>query len=177
MVEDGVLLARPFLDISNRVRSSGSEQGLLGIAFAPDFAAAVDPGGHNYGWNRTEGMHCYQQPSCTTDGLTSPVVEYDHGEGCSITGGVVYRGRRSPVLRGLYLFADYCSGRIWALAPGGSGGWQVARVGRVDGSPAAFGEDDGDEVYVADLTGGSLYRVTGRRATVEPRRGGRRLGP
>ncbi len=140
-----------------------------------NFAAAVDPGGHNYGWNRTEGMHCYRQPSCSTDGLTEPVAEYGHGEGCSITGGVVYRGRRNPALEGLYLFADYCSGRVWALAPGGRTGWRVAEVGRIDGNPAAFGEDDEGEVFLADISGGTLYRVSGRRVTVAPRPGARRL--
>ena len=54
-------------------------------------------------------------------GLTLPVASYDHGLGCAIAGGYVYRGARSPPLPGAYLLGDYCSGRVWMLARGGAG--------------------------------------------------------
>ena len=57
-----------------------------------DFQPASSAGGENYGWRIMEGFHCYNPANCQTTGLTLPVVEYDHGQGCSITGGVVYRG-------------------------------------------------------------------------------------
>src|SRR5690349_2696811 len=56
-----------------------------------DFQPAGEPGGRNYGWNVREGLHCYQAQSCETNGFVEPVAEYSHAQGCSITGGYVYR--------------------------------------------------------------------------------------
>lgn len=84
----------------------------------------VDHPGTNYGWNIMEGFHCYKPSSgCDQQGLVPPVVEYGHDNGaCSVTGGYVYRGDAVPSLRGWYVYADYCSGEIWAIpadsAPG-----------------------------------------------------------
>src|SRR5262249_34326315 len=78
-----------------------------------DYQPASSHGGENYGWNRMEGLHCYQS-GCTQQGLTLPVAEYAHtaaGE-CSVTGGFVYRGNLSPGLRGIYLYGDLCTGQI-----------------------------------------------------------------
>jgi glucose/arabinose dehydrogenase len=73
--------------------------------------------GGNYGWNHREGRHCYEPAAgCRREGLIDPIYAYDHGEGRSITGGHVYTGDRIPALVGKYLFADFVSGRIWALA-------------------------------------------------------------
>jgi glucose/arabinose dehydrogenase len=72
--------------------------------------------GMNYGWRMMEGMHCFNPSSgCDTTGLTLPVVEYDHSLGDAIVGGYVYRGDRRPDLRGMYLYGDYESGRVWLL--------------------------------------------------------------
>ena len=80
---------------------------------------AYGSAGANYGWNRAEGAHCFSpNAGCDTSGITPPDVEYSHDLGCSITGGYVYRGTTQPSLAGDYLFADYCSGRIWVLLPG-----------------------------------------------------------
>ncbi|HWC06515.1 MAG TPA: PQQ-dependent sugar dehydrogenase, partial [Gemmatimonadota bacterium] len=83
-------------------------------------ARSRDEGGVNYGWNVMEGSECFQDDDCDRAGLTLPVVEYDHGEGCSITGGFVYRGSALPELRGHYFFSDFCSGfvRSFRLAGG-----------------------------------------------------------
>ncbi|HEX8832116.1 MAG TPA: PQQ-dependent sugar dehydrogenase, partial [Longimicrobium sp.] len=67
-------------------------------------------GGQNLGWNLMEGMHCYNTSGCVQQGLTLPVLEYSHDDGCSITGGFVYRGSAVPALRGHYFYADYCKG-------------------------------------------------------------------
>ena len=76
--------------------------------------------GRNYGWNRLEGTRCFRPSSgCDREGTTPPVAEYGRSLGCSVTGGVVYEGPGAPSLAGSYLFADYCSGRVWALEPGG----------------------------------------------------------
>jgi glucose/arabinose dehydrogenase len=78
-------------------------------------------GGANYGWNITEGLHCYSPPTgCDQSGLTLPLTEYDHSHGCAIIGGYVYHGDQIPSLQGHYVYGDYCSGDIWALAYDGS---------------------------------------------------------
>lgn len=77
-------------------------------------------GRKNYGWNRTEGLHCFDPTSantspedCDKDGITLPLIEIPDEEGTSITGGAVYRGRAIPSLRGAYFYADYVSNRVW----------------------------------------------------------------
>ena len=125
-----------------------------------DYQPAGSPGGENYGWSIMEGLHCYPAgEACDRVGLTLPVAEYDHAQGCSVTGGYVYRGQQFPSLDGIYLFADYCSGRIWALARDGQDQWRMAEVGRADIEPSSFGEDESGELYVADLQGGQLYQI------------------
>ncbi len=69
----------------------------------------------NFGWNVREGMRCYRAQECAREGLIDPVWSYGHDQGQSITGGLVYRGADLPELWGAYLFADYGSGRVWAL--------------------------------------------------------------
>jgi hypothetical protein len=79
---------------------------------------AGTPGGQNYGWRLMEGAHCFAD-GCepASQNLVLPIAEYDHGQGCSITGGYVYRGSQFPALNGVYFYGDYCSGIIWALRP------------------------------------------------------------
>jgi len=71
--------------------------------------------GNNYGWNIMEGLHCYRADNCDSSGLTMPIWEYSHDLGQSITGGYVYRGDKFQELKGKYIYADYISGKIWAL--------------------------------------------------------------
>lgn len=128
---------------------------------------AGEPGGQNYGWPIMEGVHCFPEDrSCERAGLTLPVWEYDHGQGCSVTGGYVYRGEESPILAGIYLFGDYCSGRIWGLAPGdskGVDGWQAALLAQADVRLSAFGEDERGELYLVDMGRGELFKIAARR--------------
>ncbi len=105
-----------------------------------------------------EGLECFQS-GCSTTGLTLPVYVYGRGDGCSVTGGVVYRGSELPALRGAYLFADFCEGwiRSFKVVDG-----KVADLQQPDvsaSSPAAFGVDDSGEVYVLSLDG-SVYRLS-----------------
>ncbi|HEX9188708.1 MAG TPA: PQQ-dependent sugar dehydrogenase [Vicinamibacteria bacterium] len=127
-----------------------------------DVGLASRRGGENYGWNVTEGSQCYSPASgCDRGGLTPPVYEYTHAEGCSVTGGVVYRGCRMPDLAGTYFFGDFCSGlvRSFRLANG-----QAAEVRdwtsglRGVGAPSSFGLDGDGEVYVVDYDG-EVYRL------------------
>ena len=115
--------------------------------------------GLNYGWNRMEGNHCYGLPLCRKTGVVLPVVEYGHGDGCSITGGVVYRGKRLQFLVGQYLYSDYCTGflRSFSFSNGvvtEQHDWRVESLGSV----LSFGEDASGEVYVLSANG-SVYRI------------------
>ena len=76
-----------------------------------DVLRAGGHGGANFGWDVYEGMEC-KQVSCSLPGVIQPIVTYAHVGGlCAVMGGFVYRGTRYPSLDGVYLFADYCTGR------------------------------------------------------------------
>jgi glucose/arabinose dehydrogenase len=129
-----------------------------------DFQPAGSGGGENYGWNVMEGANCFAGGGCDPAGFSLPVAQYDHSLGCSVTGGVVYRGAAFPALRGIYLFGDYCSGRIWGLRMQGPG-WENAVLFAPSAAPlnvSSFGEDEAGEVYVADYAGGVLLRIVPR---------------
>ncbi len=121
-------------------------------------------GGLNYGWRIMEGAHCYDPNPCAADtaglGLVLPALEYDHSNGCSIIGGFVYRGARSPSLAGQYFYSDYCSGwiRSFTYAAGAVAqrtSWTLnANLGNV----LSFGEDASRELYVLS-DGGTVYRL------------------
>ncbi|MCC6166196.1 MAG: PQQ-dependent sugar dehydrogenase [Caldilineaceae bacterium] len=119
---------------------------------------AGSPGGLNFGWPIMEGMRCFQSADCSSDGLVMPVAEYDHSGHCSVTGGYVYRGSAFPALNGVYLFADYCSGALWATVPEGDG-WATYPMLQTGIMVSSFGEDEAGEVYVTDLAGGGVYRL------------------
>lgn len=122
----------------------------------------ASPGGENYGWSVMEGTHCFDPPKgCNTTGLVRPVHEYGHDEGCSVTGGYVYRGAAIPELRGRYLFADYCSGWIRSFLLAGGEATDVQdhsdELG-VEGNVVSFGRDEAGELYVV-LHGGAVHRI------------------
>jgi len=126
----------------------------------------VDPGsrrgGLNYGWRLTEGSQCFNPSSgCDRAGLTPPVYEYTHSEGCSITGGVVYRGCRVPALAGTYFFADYCSALVRSLRFANGQATELrdwtSSLRGLD-SPTSFGLDAAGELYVVDQDG-EIYRL------------------
>ncbi len=119
---------------------------------------ASSPGGENYGWRIMEGSQCYNSNSCDSTGLVLPVAEYDHSQGCSISGGHVYRGSRWPRLDGHYLYGDYCSGRIWGLRRAG-GGWQSQQLAITGRAISAFGEDESGNLYVVDHSAGQVLAV------------------
>jgi hypothetical protein len=120
----------------------------------PDRTAGLD-----LGWNRFEGSHRYRGTDADRAGRVAPVSEYSHREGCSITGGVVYRGAAIPRLRGHYLFADFC--RRWVRSIRLEGGRVVERREWLrDAPPAivAFGTDGAGEVIVVSHEG-TLHRL------------------
>jgi glucose/arabinose dehydrogenase len=124
-----------------------------------NFQPAASSGGENYGWNIMEGMHCFTDPACSQAGLTLPVAEYDHLSGdCSVTGGFVYRGTQYPSLQGIYLYGDFCSGRIWGLRRNGLV-WENQLLLDTTLNISSFGEDEAGNLYVADMTAGVIYKI------------------
>jgi glucose/arabinose dehydrogenase len=111
--------------------------------------------GANYGWNIMEGTHCFLASGCDQTGLTLPVLEYSHQEGCSITGGYVYRGSAIPSLQGHYLYADLCQRwvRSFRLAEGAVTEQTEWPSLMPVGSVLSFGEDALGEIYVLDQSG------------------------
>ena len=112
--------------------------------------------GLNYGWNVMEGMHCYfdrrmesEQPaSCAKTGLEKPFTEYGRVDGCSVTGGFVYRGTRHPSLYGAYIYGDFCSGKIWALRYDGNSITEHMEIVDSNLRISAFGQDQSGELYI-----------------------------
>ncbi len=125
-----------------------------------NFQAALSAGGENYGWRVMEGFHCFNPSSgCVTTGLTLPVVEYGRNLGVSVTGGFVYRGGTFPRMQGLYFYGDFGSGRIWGLRQQGSV-WQNTELLDSTINISTFGEDEAGNLYVADYTTGTIFRIT-----------------
>jgi len=129
-----------------------------------DIGFASRHGGENYGWNVMEGEFCFRPANgCDRTGLTLPVLDYDHTEGCSITGGFVYRGCRMPGYAGTFFYGDFCTGLIRSFRYANG---QVteqrdhkATVGRgVIDSVSSFGVDADGEPYVVDYDG-EIYRI------------------
>ena len=123
--------------------------------------------GANFGWDYYEGSQPYEDTPPPGLTLIFPVAEYGHDQGCSITGGVVYRGRTlGPEWQGVYLYGDFCSGRIWGLRRQPDGSWangllyetpfNISTFGR---DAAGFGPEVGGEVYLAHYTAGEIYRL------------------
>jgi glucose/arabinose dehydrogenase len=123
-----------------------------------DRSGGASPGrGLNYGWRVMEGRHCFKPSSgCNRSGKVMPVVEYGHGEGCSVTGGYAYRGSAVPALYGKYVFADYCSGRIWTIPRNPGATATKALLADTSLNISSFGEGSTNELYVVDR-GGTIY--------------------
>ncbi len=129
-------------------------------------------GGENYGWDVFEGFACFEAPPpapfCPDQiaPFTPPVLAYGRDDGCSVTGGFVYRGCALPGLHGQYFFSDYCSGfvRTFALVDGVVTGLQERTAalapgnGREIGAISSFGEDARGELYIVDYDG-EVYRL------------------
>lgn len=125
----------------------------------------LEGGGYNFGWLPMEGSRCFQGRTCDPTGKVLPVVEYSHAEGCSVTGGFVYRGQAIPELVGHYFYADWCGGwvRSFRYLDGEATearDWSadVGEIGQVN----SFGLDAAGELYLATHEG-SVYRIVPER--------------
>jgi glucose/arabinose dehydrogenase len=139
-----------------------------------DRQPAASSGGTNYGWNVVEGNTCFDGDSCSPSGgcgqsnYQAPIVVTGHDPECAITGGYRYRGSGSPELAGMYIFGDYCSGVIRAATQATGGTWSKSTLLDTDLGISTFGEDDQGELYVADVFGGKVYRITGSGPPQQP---------
>lgn len=115
--------------------------------------------GANFGWNRREGFEPYEGGSA--EGTTPPIFAYGRNQGCSITGGHVVTDPRLHNLRGRYLFADFCQGKLRSLAPRLGRVRSAPRLGPRVASPSSFGQDGRGRSYVTSLSG-SVYRLVPR---------------
>jgi glucose/arabinose dehydrogenase len=123
-----------------------------------DYLPAGSPGGTNFGWNYIEGNHPYRDNWPQNLDLTAPVAEYNHSQGCSVSGGYVYRGANLPAWNGVYLFGDYCSGSVWGLIRPDQGAWEQQIMFETGARISSFAQDLQGEIYLIDLTG-SISRL------------------
>jgi glucose/arabinose dehydrogenase len=112
----------------------------------------------NYGWDIFEGRSKFEDTPQGPGTLVAPIAQYTHDDGCSVTGGVVYRGKAVKDYVGRYLYGDYCSGIMWSLRVAGGRATSIRRESfRVEGL-TSFGEDAAGEVYLTSHDG-SVYRL------------------
>jgi glucose/arabinose dehydrogenase len=119
---------------------------------------AKSPGQENYGWDVYEGRSSYERKALGPGKLVMPVAQYGRSQGCSITGGYVYRGSKAS-LRGRYIYGDYCTGNVWSFKlAGGKATGQRREPFRI-ANLTSFGEDVAGELYAVSH-GGTIYRLT-----------------
>lgn len=116
-------------------------------------------GGVNYGWKYREGSHVYSGEAPAGLQLVDPVAEYEHPTGCSVTGGYVYRGSALPEFQGVYLYGDYCNGRVWGLLRLADGSWQNRQLFETGAYLSSFGQDDAGELYLLEQASGSVLKL------------------
>jgi glucose/arabinose dehydrogenase len=139
-----------------------------------DFVRAGTRGGMNFGWRVMEGTRCTNlpgDPPCNPSHFTPPIVDYDHGQGCSVTGGYLYRGSvvselkltgppaAGQLFNGVYVYGDFCSGTIWGISATASGGVSNSVLHSPGLRITTFGEDENGEIYVADAGTGKIYKL------------------
>jgi glucose/arabinose dehydrogenase len=127
------------------------------IDHAPATAGRDAGRGLNFGWSALEGTHPLNDDQ-SAEGATPPLYEYSHDDGCSVTGGEVYRGSAIPGLAGWYVFADYCQGTVWALQVVADDDGTLSAGERIDigtsADVAAIEPGPDGELYVLSLSEG-----------------------
>ena len=131
--------------------------------------------GGNFGWNIMEGNHCYRERECDSEGFINPIFEYPSDAnyafslmgieeknvfGCSITGGYIYRGDQIKSLYGLYIFSDFCTGKIWALDPLKNIAKEITEplLGSEKHMISSFSQDINNEIYIVEFSG-KIYKI------------------
>ena len=131
--------------------------------------------GGNFGWNIMEGNHCYPEPGCDKEGFINPIFEYPSDanypfslmgikeknvSGCSVTGGYIYRGDQIKSLYGLYIFSDFCTGKIWALDPLKNIVQEITEplLGSEKHMISSFSQDINNVIYIVEFSG-KIYKI------------------
>ena len=126
-----------------------------------DFLRVSDQG-KNLGWPYREGTACFRpSANCPSSGLTAPVYEYDHSDGCSVIGGYVYRGTAIEGRRGYYIFGDFCDNELRSFRRGADGqpaDFETWTLPIPADNTTGFGQDSNGELYVA-MASGRVYKV------------------
>jgi len=123
-----------------------------------DWSPKASPGLENYGWDVYEGLSKFEDKPLGPGKLVQPVAQYSHADGCSVTGGYVYRGSNAS-LRGRYIYGDYCSGNVWSFKISSGKFAGLRREAFKIGNLTSFGEDTAGELYAVSHSG-TIYRLT-----------------
>ena len=128
-----------------------------------DYLRKGTPALVNFGWNRFEGSHIYDGSTrlLTRGAYHPPVAEYPHADGCSVSGGYVYRGEAVPAAVGRYFYGDYCTGTIWSLLIVNGKATSLRREPFDLKGLSSFGEDSAGELYAMSVDSGDLFRLAG----------------
>jgi glucose/arabinose dehydrogenase len=116
----------------------------------------------NFGWNRYEGTHVYDAVTklLTRGAYHAPVAEYSHSDGCSVSGGYVYRGTKIPSAVGRYFYGDYCSGLVWSLKIAGGRATSLRREPFTVAGLSSFGQASDGELYLMSVQSGNFFLLT-----------------
>ena len=130
-----------------------------------NYQPAASAGGENYGWYAMEGNRCFESTSlpCRAQEFTMPVAVYNRPMGCVVVGGVVNRGNQAPHLQGVFVYADFCVGRVWGLQrpnPDIEDAWQNRLLFDLSVPVSSIGEDEEGNVYVVGYADGSVHLMS-----------------
>ena len=116
---------------------------LGGLSKITDTAQVID-----FGWSAFEANKVFNKDQKSSS-HTPPLVSYKHGDnGCSISGGAV---ATAGSLRNRFVFADYCSGRLWSIATDESAPQMKLHFDDLD-SPSAVVRAN-EKLFVLSLSG------------------------
>ncbi len=118
----------------------------------------VEKGG-NYGWSAMEGPNPIKPETVGPTPIRPPLIALPHAIACSVTGGVVYRGKKFPELRGAYVFGDWETRRLWAARFDGDRTTAMPEIARPSVRIVAFAEDTDGELYFLDHEGGTVHTI------------------
>ena len=119
----------------------------------------------NFGWSEREANReftdpddCSKPPSNPPEGMTDPVVVYDHKDGrCSISGGL-YMDWGPESWQDGYMYGDFCSGDIWLTKETSPGQWEGELLLDTDTLLVGFGRGLGDELLLFTW-GGTIFEL------------------